>query len=84
MWYESGRCLLFVACTHAWDYLYISYTGAPIPFIDMGACLKNARSVSGVTPDPDPRSPNSWTSRSSSTCPSRTMTAFTCKSPFVS
>lgn len=75
---------LSVACTRARDHLYISYTRAPSPFIDMGSCPKNARRVSGVTPDPDPRSPNSCTSRSRSTRPSRTITAFTCKSPFVS
>jgi superfamily I DNA/RNA helicase len=30
---QRERCLLFVACTRARDYLYVSYSGAPSPFL---------------------------------------------------
>jgi superfamily I DNA/RNA helicase len=30
---QRERCLLFVACTRARDYLYVSYTGDPCPFL---------------------------------------------------
>ncbi|WBB96994.1 exodeoxyribonuclease V subunit gamma [Solwaraspora sp. WMMA2080] len=31
---QRERCLLFVACTRARDSLYVSYAGAPSPFLD--------------------------------------------------
>jgi superfamily I DNA/RNA helicase len=30
---QRERCLLFVACTRARDYLYLSYSGSPSPFL---------------------------------------------------
>jgi superfamily I DNA/RNA helicase len=30
---QRERCVLFVACTRARDHLYVSYTGAPSPFL---------------------------------------------------
>ncbi len=33
---QRERCVLFVACTRARDHLYISYTGAPSPFLPPG------------------------------------------------
>lgn len=30
---QRERCLLFVACTRARDHLYVSYSGAPSPFL---------------------------------------------------
>jgi superfamily I DNA/RNA helicase len=33
---QRERCLLFVACTRARDHLYLSYSGAPSPFISNG------------------------------------------------
>ena len=34
---QRERCVLFVACTRARDYLYISGTGRPSPFLQAGA-----------------------------------------------